>query len=189
MPTEHTYENHLHEQIPKWFAVYTQYKREKLVLKQLSAKGIEVYLPLQKVIRRYIRKVKYLELPLINCYVFVKITKAEYIRVLETEHVLKFIHFSNNLLSIPEAEIQLMKRIIGEELGFTIEPATFCAGEEVEIIGGELTGLEGKLISREGKHSFLVELTNIGFQFRMAIDPSLLRPKKGLSKILEKSDI
>ncbi|MFK7806996.1 MAG: UpxY family transcription antiterminator [Saprospiraceae bacterium] len=179
MPTPPTYENHLHLTDPRWFAIYTNYKREKIVRKALDAKDIELYLPLQKKTRRYVRKVKHVELPLINCYIFVKIIKPEYIRVLETEHVLKFIRFSNNLISIPEEEMQLMKRIIGEQLDFSIEPTIFVEGEEVEVIGGELTGLEGKLISKEGKQQFLVELTNVGFQFQMSIDPNLLRSKNG----------
>jgi transcription antitermination factor NusG len=187
MSAKDTYENHLHPDTARWFALYTSYKREKIVRKLLSAKGIEVYLPIQKVTRRYVRKIKHLELPLISCYVFVKITKAEYIKVLETEHVLKFIRFSNNLLSIPEAEIQLMKRIIGEQLDFTIEPAVFAIGETVEVIAGALTGLEGKLVAQEGRQSFIVELTNIGYQFRMAIDPTLLRSKKAFTPQLEKA--
>lgn len=185
MSTTEKYENHLHATTPRWFAVYTSYKREKIVQKFLRVKGIEVYLPLQKITRRYVRKVKHLELPLINCFVFVKITKSEYIKVLETEHVLKFVHFSNNLLSIPDGEIQLMKRIVGEQFNYIIEPATFVEGEKVEVIAGELTGLEGKLISVEGRNRFLVELTNIGFSFQMEIDPSLLRSKVGYSRKLE----
>ncbi len=185
MPTQPEYENHLHKTESRWFAVYTNYKREKMVHRQLRAKGVEVYLPLQKVTRRYTRKVKHLELPLINCYVFVKITQPEYVTVLETENVLKFIRFSKNLLAIPEAEIQLMRRIIGEQLDFTVEPATFVEGEVVEVIGGELTGLEGKLVAQQGKQEFLVELTNVGYQFRMAIDPKLLRRKKGVRRTTE----
>ena len=176
------YENHLHEQEARWFAIYTNYKREKQTLKFLQQKGVEAYLPIQKLTRRYVRKVKHIELPLINCYLFVKITKSEYIRVLETENVLKFIKFSNNLIAIPEAEIQLMKRIIGEEVDFTFEPSTFVEGEMVEVIGGQLTGLEGKLISKEGKQQFLIELTSIGYNFQMTIDPALLRIKKGVSR-------
>lgn len=176
------YENHLHEQEARWFAIYTNYKREKQTLKYLGQKGIEAYLPLQKLTRRYIRKVKHVEIPLINCYLFVKITKREYVSVLETENVLKFIKFSNNLIAIPEGEIQLMKRIIGETLDFTFEPSSFIEGEVVEVIGGQLTGLEGKLISKEGKQQFLIELTNVGYNFQMTIDPSLLRRKNTASK-------
>jgi transcription antitermination factor NusG len=183
MSSKDTYENHLHPETARWFAVYTNYKREKLIRKLLSAKGIEVYLPIQKVTRRYVRKIKHLELPLINCYVFVKITKSEYISVL----VLKFIRFPNNLLSIPEAEIQLMKRIIGEHIDFTFEPITFVEGEEVEIIAGNLTGLEGKLVAQEGRQRFLIELTNLGYEFRMTIDPTMLRRKRAFSPRLEKA--
>ncbi len=173
------YENHLHIQEPRWFAIYTNYKREKQTLKFLQQKGIETFLPLQKLTRRYTRKVKQVELPLINCYLFVKIVKSEYVPVLETEQVLRFVKFSNNLIAIPEDEIQLMKRIVGEELDFTVEPSTFVEGEEVEVIAGQLTGLEGKLISKAGSHQFLVELSNVGYSFRMSIDPKLLRRKKG----------
>ena len=176
------YENHLNEHKARWFAIYTNYKREKQTLKFLRQKGIEAYLPLQKITRRYVRKVKHVELPLINCYLFVKITKREYVRVLETENVLKFIKFSNNLIAIPESEIQLMKRIIGEKLDFTFEPSTFVEGEMVEVIGGQLTGLEGKLINKEGKQQFLIELTNVGYNFQMTIDPALLRSKNAVSR-------
>ena len=79
-----------------------------------------------------------------------------------------------------------MRRIIGEALDFTIEPASFVEGEEVEIIAGQLTGLEGKLVSQEGKQSFLVELTNVGYQFQMEIDPAMLRWKKArIGKIMD----
>ena len=79
--------NQLHDTEARWFAVYTRYKREKIVRKQLSDKGIECYLPLQQFTRHYTRKVKQVQLPLISCYIFVKICKPEYIKVLETPEV------------------------------------------------------------------------------------------------------
>lgn len=178
------YENHLDKHEARWFAVYTNYKREKRILKLLHSKGIEAYLPLQKVTRRYTRKVKNLELPLINCYLFVKIVKSQYVPVLETENVLKFIKFSQNLISIPEREIQLMKRIIGEQMDFQFEQGVFIEGEDVEVIAGQLTGLEGKLVSRSGKQQFVVELTNMGYNFQMTIDINLLRSKKVTDKLI-----
>ena len=93
-PPKETYENHLHETEPRWFAVYTRYKREKLVAQQLRDKGIEVYLPLQHFTRRYTRKIKKVEMPLISCYVFARITKKEYVPVLETPDVVQFVRFA-----------------------------------------------------------------------------------------------
>ncbi len=169
------YENHLDTKEAKWFAVYIKYKREKIVKRLLEEKGIEAYLPVQTFTRRYTRKVKVVELPLISCHIFVKITQKEYVRVLETENVVKFIQFSRNLLSIPEEEILLMQRVVGEGLAFEIEPAKYNEGDSVEIIGGNLTGIQGKLVAIQGKKQFLVELNHIGYTLRMEIDPQLLR--------------
>ena len=169
------YENHLNEATPLWFAVYTKYKREKIVDALLKEKGIQVYLPLQKLTRRWERKIKKVELPLFSCYIFVKITKQEYVKVLETANVVEFVHFSRNLVSIPEEEIDMVKRILGEGIEITAEPATWRKGDEVEIISGNLVGLKGKLIAQQGKQIFLVELEKLGYTLRLAIDQQLLR--------------
>lgn len=173
--TKPTYENHLHDTEPRWFAVYTNYKREKLVEKMLKQKQIECYLPIQKVTRRYVRKVRVLELPLISCYIFVKIVKKEYVPVLETEYVLKFTKIAQNLLSIPESEMETMKRVVGEGVEVSIEPTAMQEGDEVEITSGNLTGLKGKLVSIEGKKQMVIELDQMGYSLRMNIDASLLR--------------
>ncbi|MEZ5039016.1 MAG: UpxY family transcription antiterminator [Saprospiraceae bacterium] len=181
-----TYENHLHEREARWFAVYTRYKREKQVVKRLEEKGITTYLPLQRVKRYYTRKVKQVELPLISCYLFTKITKPEYIPVLDTPDVVKFVRFSKNLISIPEREIQLIQRVVGEEIEVEMEPSTHMrAGDEVEIIGGQLTGLKGKLVSQEGKKNFLIELESLGYAMRMQVDPQYLRKIKSSSQVEE----
>lgn len=168
------YENHLDEQQARWFAVYTRYKREKQVFKRLSERGIEAYLPLQKFTRRWTRKVREVELPLINCYIFVKITKEEYVSVLETQDVVQFVKFSKNLLSIPDNEIDILRRVVGEGIEIEAEPSSYHVGDEVEVIGGNLTGLKGKLVKKDNDKNFLVELNNLGFMLRMYIQPDLL---------------
>jgi transcription antitermination factor NusG len=175
-------ENHLHDQEARWFAVYTRYKREKTVASSLRRKGVECYLPLQKLTRHYVRKIKHVELPLINCYIFVKITKASYVKVLETQDVVRFVHFSRNLLAIPEDEINILKRIVGEITNISAEPSRFVPGAEVEIIGGQLTGLRGTLVEQQNDKNFVIELNNLGYALHMQVDPSMLelvRRRKG----------
>lgn len=173
--TQHTHENHLDTNEARWFAVYTSYKREKIVHAMLNQKGIHSYLPLQKVTRRYTRKIKTLELPLISCYLFVKITKSEYVPVLETDHVLKFIRFSKNLIAIPEEEINTLKKVVGEGIEIEVEPLSYKKGDEVEIVAGNLTGMRGKLVSVEGKKRVLIDLEHLGYSLRIAIDSKLLK--------------
>lgn len=173
------YENHLDEKEARWFAVYTKYKREKLVRQRLEEKGIHCYLPLQRLTRRYVRKVKQVELPLISCYVFIRIVKKEYVPVLETPDVVSFVRISRNLISIPEGEIRIMQRVVGEGLAVEVTPAGYQVGDEVEIIGGNLTGIQGLLLANDNKNNFLIELTNMGYSLRMFVNPALLRKLHG----------
>ena len=163
--------------------MYTRFKREKLVARQLDEKGITAYLPLQHFTRHYTRKKKQVSLPLISCYLFAKITQSEYVRVLETNDVVKFVQFSRNLISIPEQEIQLLKRICGEQIELEVEPSQYHVGDKVEIIGGNLTGLQGTLL-RTGKKNFLVELVHIGYSLRMEVDPNILQKVSNGSPVM-----
>jgi transcription antitermination factor NusG len=178
--TNPSHTNHLDAEIPRWFAVYTHFKREKVVERMLKQKGIECYLPLQKQARKYTRKFRVVELPLISCYLFVKIKKDEYVPVLETEHVLNFVKFSKNLIAIPEAEIDLIRRVVGEGVPLEVEQKSMVEGDWVEIISGNLTGLKGQLVAKEGKNQFVIDLDQLGYSIRMSIDPKLLHK---LSKV------
>ncbi|MDH3648540.1 MAG: UpxY family transcription antiterminator [Saprospiraceae bacterium] len=178
------YESQISETQPKWFAIYTRFKSEKEVVRLLSRKGIEAYLPLNRVVREYTRKRKTLELPLINCYVFVRITKSQYVDVLETNHVLKFIRFANNIISIPQPEIDLLKRICRDRMDIEVATGLLSSGQSVEIISGNLTGIKGKLINQIGKN-FLVELDYIGFGLQLEVDEKLLRP---IGKIIQNQE-
>lgn len=166
--------NQLDAQEARWFAVYTKFKREKQVLKHLTEKGIQAYLPLQSFTRRYTRKVKHVELPLINCYIFTKITKDEYVPVLETQDVVTFVKFAQDLIAIPTHEIEIMKRVVGEGIEIDVQAGSYQLGDEVEIIGGNLTGLKGWLVATESEKNFVIELENLGYSLRMSVDPSFL---------------
>lgn len=167
--------NQLDQTEARWFAVYTRFRREKLVVERLKRQGIEAYLPLQHFTRRYTRKVRQVALPLISCYVFVKIAKPEYLSVLRTPDVVGFVKISKDLIAIPEAEIRLMQRIVGEvEVEIEAKPLVLQKGDPVEIIGGQLTGLKGKLVDCPNGKNFLIELTSVGYTLQMEVPPAFL---------------
>jgi len=167
--------NHLKEDEKRWFAIYTKFKCEKFVADQLNKRQIKCYVPLLKKTKRYASRVKEYDVPLVNCYAFVKIDKGQYLTVLQTEYVMKFIRVGKNLISIPEDEINLLKRIVGEFEVSLIGGKDFVIGREVEVIAGELTGIRGQLIEIKNKDEFVVELTTIGVQLKLQIDKALLR--------------
>jgi transcriptional antiterminator RfaH len=172
-----SYENHLSESEPKWFAVRTRFKSEKVALKQLHRLGVEAYLPIRQMTRRYGRKIRKVELPLINSFVFVRIKRNEYASVLETEYVAGFLKFGNNILSIPEVEIDMIRRLLGENIDIevVVKEADYTKGDWVEVTKGPLLGMKGRLLNIQGKDKLLVELTNSGHSLHISIETNLLR--------------
>jgi len=176
MRTAYTTGSHLDAQQARWFAIYTKYKREKAVFRRLREKGIDAYLPLQQHLRHYTRKTRSVELPLISCYLFTRITKRDYVLVLETEGVLDFVNFSGRIVAIPDEEIDVMRRLVGERMQLEIEPRQFRPGQAVEIAEGNLMGIQGVLLECRREKNFLVELNRTGYNLRMHVDPSVLQP-------------
>jgi len=169
--------NHLSDYEDKWFAIKTKYKAEKQVVLQLQKKNINAYVPLVNRKKKYGKKVKSYQIPLIYNYVFVCINKSKYITVLEQSYVYDFVKQGKHLISIPEIEMNLLKKIVGDDYKATLVNTHFAVGDMVEVIGGNLTGLAGKLIASNGKQNMLVELENIGFQFLLEIDIKFLVKK------------
>ena len=168
--------NHLHKTKKQWFAIYTKYKCEKFAIDLLSRKGITAYTPLIESTKKYEKRVRSFKLPLLHCYAFVYINASEYISVLETDYVLKFIKQRKDLLSIPESEINLLRHIVGEYAGqLEIVQERFEKGERVEVIAGRLTGMNGVVIDNQRNSDLLVELDTIGIQLRIQFKAENLR--------------
>lgn len=162
------------EKIPRWYAIHTRFKCEKIVIRLLRQKQIECYLPIQKRYRKHGAKRIVSELPLISCYAFVNINKEDYLKVLETEFVVGFVRFAKDIFPIPDGEFNLMKRIVGEDVEVSVEKYTFYEGDEVEIAQGNLAGVRGKMVEFEGKNRVLVELEHLGFNLHISIDKQQL---------------
>ena len=168
--------NHLHKTEKRWFAIYTKYKCEKFVIDLLSRKGILAYTPLIDSTKKYDKRLRSHKLPLLHCYAFVHIDAAEYVPVLETDYVLKFIKQRKDLLQVNDKEIALLKHIVGEYQGnIEIVQDQFNKGEKVEVIAGRLTGLNGVVIDESRNKDLLVELDTIGIKIRIQFKAENLR--------------
>lgn len=167
--------NDLHPTESRWFAVHTRNKSEKFVARMLEKKDIKTYLPLQKIMRQYGRVRRTVERPLINCYVFVNITKDKYLTVMETENVVNFAKVGPNLMAVKDEEIKIIKKVTLEAgLGVDVEPAVFSEGDPIEISAGSLIGMKGKIVKRDGKRKFQVELESLGMSMFITIDSAFL---------------
>jgi len=158
-----------------WYAVYTRSRTEKKVLAELEAKNIECFLPLQKKLRQWKDRKKWVEVPLISGYCFVRITRKDYDRVLQINNVVSYIIFGGKAAVIPDNQIEYLKQMLSQS-DFEVEVSfeNFTPGEEVEIIRTFLMGLRGELVNVHGKSRFIVRLNSINTVFMLDVPAEYL---------------
>ncbi len=161
----------------QWHAVYTYTRHEKKVAEELLKKGYEVYLPMVNRIRRYDRKIKRYEVPLINNYVFVKILKEHYINILNILGVIKFLKNSGKVSVIPQFEIDYLKLITGEIHNVEAEILNNenLIGKEVMITEGPLLGVRGKVLDKSNNNTLIVSLENVGYALKFEVDSRIIK--------------
>ena len=154
--------NHGNNQLPvRWYAVYTRPRAEKQVAERLREQGIEAYLPLQKKLRQWSDRKKWVETPLFSSYVFVKIDRRFYDDVLRTNGVVKYITFEGKAATIPQEQIDNLKIVVDSNAEVETRWEKFAKGERVKVNGGALRGLTGGLISDGGRRKVLVRVDRL----------------------------
>lgn len=160
---------------PQWVALYTKPRAEKKVVETLSSHDYECYLPLRKELHDWSDRKKWIEVPLIKSYVFVKICKGESSKVLAFDNVVAMIAFNGVIAVIPDAEIQMMKDFIASEFQVQVEAMDkLRRGVKVRINSGGLEGREGMLVSDCVDGNFAVEITGISMAMIINVDRELL---------------
>jgi transcription antitermination factor NusG len=146
-----------------WYAAYTKSRNEKKVLLLLQKENIEVYLPLQKKLKHWSDRNKWVEVPLFNSYIFVKISQKEYYDVLKTPGIVKFISFEGKAVAIPENQITALQKIVDSQIDFEITKQTFKKGDKIRIDSGSFVGIFGELIEVRENKKFLIRIEPIGY--------------------------
>jgi transcription antitermination factor NusG len=156
-----------------WHAIYTRSRNEKVVAQLLSEKGIVVYLPLQKKLRQWSDRKKWVEVPYINSYVFVKTSEKEYYDILNTQGVVRYVTFNGKAAAIPDWQIEAMQKIISADTPITFSAHRFRKGEKVKIENGALMGYEGEVIrDTDGKKKVVIRIGDIGVSMVVEMDLS-----------------
>lgn len=148
---------------PSWYAIYTAPRAEKKVDERLTQAGIEHYLPLQKVKRRWSDRVKEVIVPVVNGYIFVCVSQSDFKKVTNIYGALSFVREGGQPVAIPEKQMEILRFMVenaDEEVVYSSE--SFEHGESITIIKGPLQGMMGELIEIKGNHKVLVRLEKFG---------------------------
>ena len=152
-----------------WCAVYTRHQHEKTVGEMLQAKGFEVFLPLYESVRRWKDRKKLLSLPLFPGYVFVRGAIDRRLPVLSTPGVHMIINQGERIATIPEDEIEAIRRTVEGQLRVEPHPFLRC-GERVRVIRGSLEGVEGVLLRKKNLFRLVLSVEMLAQSVAVEID-------------------
>ncbi len=158
-----------------WYALYVKSRTEKKVAIELEGVGIDYYLPIEKRLRQWSDRKKWVEVPLFSSYIFVYITQKEYYKVLQTQGVVKYISFEGKAVTVPQQQIDAVKIYLQEIDPVLNEDLVWKEGKEVEVMAGKLIGLKGILIQAKGKNRVRVEIEVVGSAIILNIPRKHLR--------------
>jgi transcription antitermination factor NusG len=152
-----------------WCAIYTRHQHEKTVSEMLEAKGFEVFLPLYDSTRKWKDRCKVLSVPLFPSYVFVRGAVERRLPVLTTPGVHMIISRGERVATIPEAEIDAIRRTM--EGNFRVEPHPFLrCGERVRVVRGSLEGVEGVLTRKKNLFRLVLSVEMLAQSVAVEID-------------------
>jgi transcription termination/antitermination protein NusG len=158
-----------------WYAIWTRSRHEQVVRDQLDRKGVEAFLP--TIIRwsRWKDRKKKIDWPLFPGYCFARFDPADRLPVLTCAGVVSIVSFNSEIAPIPEHEIVGIRRLV--ESGLQYDPCPLIReGMMVEVIGGPLKGVIGRLV-RKGAHARLVLAVDlIGQAVSVEVDAADVRP-------------
>jgi transcriptional antiterminator RfaH len=160
---------------PKWYAIYTNPRAEKLVYARLLEIGVETFLPLQKTIRQWSDRKKLVEKPLLSSYVFVKVIPKEFPAVYKTIGVVKFISFEGHPVAIPQNQIDNLKLLINSDAEIEVTSDKLAKGDNVKVVTGSLIGLTGELVSFGGKKRVVVRIDKLDQNIVVTIPVTFLK--------------
>lgn len=145
-----------------WYAVYTRPRCEKKVAEILTRRKIENYCPINKVVRNWNDRKKFVHEPLFSSYVFARISESEITWLKQSNGVINLVYWLGKPAVIDESEIDLMKRFLSEHVNIKLEKTPISGQDKIQELNGSLIELEGQYLSIKNR-TVKVILPSLGY--------------------------
>jgi transcription termination/antitermination protein NusG len=140
---------------PRWYALRTKSRHEKLVRDQLEKQGIEPLLPTVKRLSQWKDRKKEIEVPLFSGYCFVRFSQQDRLPVQKVSGVVEVVGSGSRPEPIPNEEIEALKTLMNSVLPYDPHPYLH-EGMMVEVVRGPLQGVHGILLRKEKRHRLVI---------------------------------
>jgi len=146
-----------------WYAVYTKPRWEKKVSKELEKKGIEVYCPLNKVLRKWSDRMKTIEEPLFKSYVFVRVDKKDITEVRYVDGVLNYVYWNCKPAVVKDEEIVVIRKFLSEYEDVEVTSYDIRPADRVMLNTGVMMGATGHILRVLSNNTVEVRIDSLGF--------------------------
>ncbi len=156
-----------------WYAVFTIPQHEKSAIKQLDLRQIESFLPTYKTVHIWKNRQRAtLNLPLFPRYLFVRISRRERSKVLESPGVLSIVGNQRESIPVDDAVVDFLRSDLCAQ---GVEPySDMMVGEKVRIKSGPFEGLHGTLVRKNRNLRFVLTIHMINQHAAVEIDADSL---------------
>jgi len=158
-----------------WYAIYTKARNEKKLHERLREQEIESYLPLVKTLRQWSDRKKWVEVPLLSSYVFVKVPQYRLREVIQVEGAAKYISFEGKPAAIPDNQIDNLRLLVNGEADIEVTGERLSPGDPVEVTTGSLRGLTGELIKINNRNKVVVRIDRLDVNLVVSIQKAFLK--------------
>jgi len=160
-----------------WYALHTKARHEKTVERRLRDQGMEIFLPTTIEVHGWSDRKKKVEVPLFNCYVFVRcaLSDQDRKRVYQVESVHGFVGVRGSSLPIPDEQIENIRKALQQPAACRSYPF-LKVGQRVRVRGGAMDGVEGVFLSENGDNSLIISIEAIQRSMAVRIDGYHVEP-------------
>ncbi len=143
-----------------WLAAYTRSRHESQVASQLSCKGLESLLLTYAKLSRWSDRIRRFQAPLFPGYVFVHVSDAERVPVLQTVGVVNLVSVGGKAARLQDEEIERLRACLAHPN--EVEPHPYLKlGHRVRVKHGPFAGCEGILVQKQNAARLVVTVDQI----------------------------
>ncbi|MCC5944579.1 MAG: UpxY family transcription antiterminator [Bernardetiaceae bacterium] len=165
-----------------WLVVRTRPNAEKKVSQRLTEAQVENYLPLQRQLRQWSDRKKWVDMVVFTSYVFVRLPYKDRHLMYNMSGIIDFVRIGKQLARVSDKEIERIKRFCSGEKIVSVQQSDFERGTKVEILEGHFAGIIGEVIEGKKNDKLRIHVFSLNSVMSVVIDKGIAK------KIIDKHE-
>ena len=147
-----------------WFVARTRFGQELKIRDLLQQGGVQHFIPTSEVVKVYAGRRRKIIKPLIPNLIFLRTNRKEAcdlvnFRALPFKYLID--RMTHTLLRVPDRQMEDFMRVLADAPEDALVTESVVAGDMVRVIGGNLKGVEGKVLTVQNKTYVVVDLCGL----------------------------